>query len=68
MTDKPKQRRGFAAMTREKQLELAIKGGRSVQPENRSFFKDRGLAGIAGAKGGHASRAKRRGQKEKSGG
>lgn len=63
MTDKPKSRRGFAAMTIEKRTELAIKGGSSVKPENRSFFKDRGLAGIAGAKGGLASVEARRSKK-----
>ena len=50
--DKPKQRRGFACMSAEKQLEAARKGGASVRPENRSFARDRDLAASAGRKGG----------------
>lgn len=54
--DKPKQRRGFAAMTPERRTEIARKGGASVAPENRSFSKDRALSVAAGAKGGKTSR------------
>jgi len=48
--------RGFASMNKEKQLEIARKGGESVSPENRSFSKDRSLASAAGRKGGLSSR------------
>lgn len=54
MTDAPKKPRGFAAMSPEKQRELARKGGASVRPENRSFARDRQLAASAGRKGGEA--------------
>jgi general stress protein YciG len=52
MTDKPKSRRGFAAMTPEKQREIARMGGRSLKPEQRSFSQNRDLAQAAGRKGG----------------
>jgi general stress protein YciG len=52
-TPKPK---GFAAMTPERRREIARKGGASVQPQNRSFHRDRGLASSAGRKGGEAHR------------
>lgn len=55
MTDKPKARRGFAAMDPEKRRAIARKGGASVQPGNRSFAKNRGLAAAAGRKGGEVS-------------
>ena len=58
MTDAPKQRRGFAAMTPERRKEIAAMGGRSGAPENRTFSKDRAHAAAAGAKGGSAKRAK----------
>jgi general stress protein YciG len=47
--------RGFASMDEAKQREIASKGGRSVNPEDRSFSKDRDLAAEAGRKGGHES-------------
>ncbi|TCO15810.1 stress-induced acidophilic repeat protein [Camelimonas lactis] len=47
-----KSRRGFASMDRERQREIASKGGRSVPEEKRSFSRDRGLAAAAGRKGG----------------
>ena len=47
-----KSRRGFAAMTPEKRAEIAAKGGRSVPADKRSFSQDRGLASVAGQKGG----------------
>lgn len=55
MTDKPKARRGFAAMSVEKRTELARKGGAAVKPENRSFSQNPDLASKAGRKGGEAS-------------
>jgi general stress protein YciG len=56
-TDKttPKSRRGFAAMSPEKQREIARKGGASVPSEKRSFSQDQSLAAKAGRKGGSAS-------------
>lgn len=54
--DKPRARRGFAAMAPERRLEIARKGGASVPSEKRSFAKDRDLAATAGRKGGEASR------------
>jgi len=47
--------RGFAAMSGEKQREIASKGGQSVPPEKRSFSQNRELAAQAGRKGGEAS-------------
>ncbi len=55
MTDKPKAKRGFAAMSLEKRTELARKGGHAVKPENRSFSQSPDLASRAGRKGGEAS-------------
>lgn len=55
-TDKPRARRGFAAMTPERRREIARKGGASVPSEKRSFAKDRDLAAQAGRKGGESSR------------
>jgi len=43
---------GFASMDKEKQREIAAKGGHSVSPEERSFAKDPELATEAGRKGG----------------
>lgn len=57
MSDKPKSRRGFAAMNPEKRLEIARKGGASVPNDKRSFSKDRALAAAAGRKGGENSRS-----------
>lgn len=55
MTDKPKSRRGFAAMDPEKRRAIAAKGGASVPPEKRAFSTDRSLAETAGRKGGESS-------------
>lgn len=41
-------------MSKERQLELARKGGRNVPPEKRSFSKNHELAVSAGRKGGIA--------------
>lgn len=54
--EKPRAIRGFAAMTREKRLEIARKGGASVPSEKRSFARNRDLAVTAGRKGGEISR------------
>lgn len=64
MTDKPKSRRGFAAMSPEKRREIARKGGASTPPEKRAFSKSRDLAVTAGRKGGEASRGGGRPPKE----
>lgn len=42
-------------MAEERQREIASKGGRSVPAEKRSFSQDRGLASLAGRKGGQSS-------------
>jgi len=55
MEEKKKSLRGFAAMSPERQREIARKGGESVPNEKRSFSLDPGLAAKAGRKGGHAS-------------
>ena len=48
-------RRGFAAMDKERQREIARKGGASVPDDKRSFSQDRDLAASAGRKGGESS-------------
>jgi general stress protein YciG len=55
MTDTPKKKMGFAAMSPEKRSEIARLGGASVPAERRSFSSTPGLAASAGAKGGAAS-------------
>jgi general stress protein YciG len=52
---KPKAKRGFAAMSPEKRREIARKGGASVPSEKRSFSQSTDLAAKAGRKGGEAS-------------
>jgi general stress protein YciG len=54
-----KQRRGFAAMSYPKRTAIARRGGMSVDPRNRSFFKDKALAKAAGKMGGEKSAALR---------
>jgi general stress protein YciG len=44
--------RGFASMDKDKQREIAARGGRSVPNEKRSFSADKNLASEAGRKGG----------------
>ena len=51
----PRAMRGFAAMTLERRLEIARKGGASVPSEKRSFARNRDLAVTAGRKGGEIS-------------
>ncbi len=53
-SDKPKAKRGFAAMTPERRRELAARGGASVPAEKRSFSQSRELAASAGRAGGSA--------------
>lgn len=47
----PKGKRGFAAMSPERQREIAILGGKALKPEQRTFSVDRQLAAEAGRKG-----------------
>lgn len=56
-TKKP---RGFAAMDKAKQLELARKGGKFIPAEKRSFSRNRELAIASGRKGGKAVSGKKR--------
>lgn len=60
-SDRPRGRRGFAAMDPDRRREIARKGGASVPNEKRSFAKDRDLAANAGRKGGSTSRTIRPG-------
>jgi general stress protein YciG len=48
----PNSTRGFASMDKDRQREIASKGGSSVRPEQRSFSQNRELAVEAGRKGG----------------
>lgn len=52
LANAPPRPRGFAAMSPEKRLEAARKGGRSLPPEKRSFHVNPQLARAAGMKGG----------------
>jgi general stress protein YciG len=47
-------KQGFAAISRERQKEIAAMGGRAVPAERRSFAQDKALAASAGKKGGKA--------------
>ncbi len=53
-------KRGFGSMSQEKRKEIAAKGGRAVDPANRSFTRDRELARSAGSKGGSAIKPEQR--------
>ncbi len=53
-TDRPKAKRGFAAMDPERRREIAARGGASVPAEKRSFSQSRDLATRAGRAGGSA--------------
>ncbi len=59
---KPKLK-GFAALSPERRRAIARKGGRSVEPQERSFSKNRLLASEAGRKGGEASEGGRKARK-----
>lgn len=54
--DRPRSRRGFAAMDPDRRREIARKGGASVPSEKRSFARDPSLAAAAGKKGGENGR------------
>ena len=62
MATEAKLHRGFAAMSLEKRVEIARKGGKSVSAEKRAFSLDQDLARRAGRKGGSSLHAKRRGE------
>ena len=51
--------RGFASMDREKQREIARKGGRSAPDAKRSFARSHQLASEAGRKGGRSAHGNR---------
>ena len=59
-----KKLRGFAALSPERRLEVARKGGAAVNPENRSFSRNKDLAISAGRKGGEASKGGGRTKRE----
>ncbi|MDI1366393.1 MAG: general stress protein [bacterium] len=54
--ERPKSKRGFAAMSPERRREFAARGGAAVPPEKRSFSQSRDLAASAGRTGGSSSR------------
>lgn len=56
---RPKQRRGFAAMSPEKRREIASKGGRTAHQVGMAHQWDSDEARAAGKKGGHLSRGGR---------
>jgi len=55
-----KQRRGFAAMSPEKQRELARRGGAAVPKEKRAYATNKELAATSGRKGGRSVAPKNR--------
>ncbi len=64
MAERPKQRRGFAAMDPEKRRAIAKLGGTSVPDHKRSYSQNRDLAAAAGRKGGKSSHGGGRPRKE----
>lgn len=54
------EKRGFATMAPGRRKEIARLGGRSVDPANRTYSKNRKLAVSAGRKGGKAVRPEQR--------
>lgn len=55
----PKQRRGFASMSPEKQRAIASKGGRAAHEKGTGHEWDSASAAAAGRKGGRISRGGR---------
>lgn len=49
-----KKPRGFAALSPERRREIASKGGKSVEPQERAFSRNPELARRAGQIGGEA--------------
>jgi len=60
----PKQRRGFAAMDREKVREIASKGGKQAHIQGTAHQFSSEEARAAGSKGGKAPHATRGGKKK----
>jgi len=58
-SSKSKSKRGFAAMTPEKQHEIASKGGRAAHAKGTAHKWNPKTAAVAGAKGGAVSRGGR---------
>jgi uncharacterized protein len=54
-SDKPKLKRGLAAISPERQREITSMGGKSVPAESRAFTKRKDLAYEAGKRGGLAT-------------
>lgn len=59
-----KQRRGFAAMSAEKQLEIASLGGKAAHAKGTAHQFTREEAIAAGKKGGQAAQQKRQAKRE----
>ena len=59
MANERKERRGFASMTREKQREIASKGGRAAHEKGTAHEWTTDEARSAGRKGGQVSRGGR---------
>jgi general stress protein YciG len=59
-SEKPKSKRGFAAMSPERQREIASMGGKAVPNASRAYSRDPALAAKSGRKGGQAVRAEKR--------
>lgn len=54
-----KRKQGFAIMNPERQREIASQGGKSVDPVNRAYAKNKELARAAGRLGGLANRRRK---------
>jgi uncharacterized protein len=59
-TNKPKSRKGLAALSPEKRRLIASMGGKSVPKEKRTFARNRAVASAAGKKGGRTNRPETR--------
>lgn len=57
--ERKKQRKGFAAMAKSKQREIASKGGKAAHQKGTAYEWDRKAAAAAGKKGGAISRGGR---------
>ncbi|MFN3891595.1 MAG: general stress protein [Beijerinckiaceae bacterium] len=58
--EKPKSRKGLAALSPEKRRLIASMGGKSVPKEKRTFARNRAVASAAGKKGGRTIRPESR--------
>lgn len=58
MTDEAPKLRGFAKLSPERRREIARKGGLSVEPQERAFSRNPGLAARAGRLGGEVRKGK----------